>query len=368
MDCTIAFCTVVKNRAHHLKDTLIKNIRDNLDYPLCSFIVLDYNSEDDLEAWLRQHCQEFITSGRLIYYKTFRPKSFHRSHSRNVVFRLAQAEILCNVDADNFIGRGFANYINQSYQNNKNCFLVVDYTSKELHYFKGSMGRICVRKNDYLRIRGFDEFMEGYGFEDMDLIKRLEKAGVKKKFIDNSDFLQTIPHDDVQRISDEDLYKSFKHVLIKYDTFYRSDLLFLGNEGTCQWGTIVDNYNESTQTRENVFSPIPKYAFDLYQANWINGNWIMNDRGLCEVNLQNSVSFRLQSTTGEHLEFREETGNSYYEITDPYVVNTLLKFHPEIRNRNQMLRNLKSDAKLNPGGFGNDRVFKNFDYENEIVL
>lgn len=40
---------------------------------------------------------------------------------------------------------------------------------------------LALWKNDFLRINGFDELFEGWGFEDSDLVIRLIHAGIKRK-------------------------------------------------------------------------------------------------------------------------------------------------------------------------------------------
>ena len=92
------------NRLSHLKKTLEKNICDNLVYENLEFILLDYNSTDGLENWAKNDLKNYIEKGILKYYRTSEPNSFHRSHSRNVAMKLASGDIVCNLDADNFLG------------------------------------------------------------------------------------------------------------------------------------------------------------------------------------------------------------------------------------------------------------------------
>ena len=101
----ITFCTVCMGRLHHVEKTLIKNIKDNSEYPHLHFILLDYNSKDNLESWIKDQMGSYLQSGLLSYYKTTDPVFFHRSHARNMAFRLAEDGIICNIDADNFTDR-----------------------------------------------------------------------------------------------------------------------------------------------------------------------------------------------------------------------------------------------------------------------
>src|SRR6187402_102950 len=97
----ISFCTVCMNRIEHLKQTLPKNIEDNIAYGNLEFLLLDYNSKDGLEEWVESEMKEYIDKGILHYYKTTEPEYFHRSHSRNMIIKKATGDIVCNIDADN---------------------------------------------------------------------------------------------------------------------------------------------------------------------------------------------------------------------------------------------------------------------------
>src|SRR5688500_144474 len=105
------------NRSHHLKQTFLKNIEDNIGYENLEFILLDYNSEDDMEEWVKENLLQHIASGKVVYYKTFEPLAFKHSHAKNLVFKLANNDILCSINADHFAGENFAHYVNESFAN-----------------------------------------------------------------------------------------------------------------------------------------------------------------------------------------------------------------------------------------------------------
>src|SRR5688572_6172397 len=95
----ISICTVCMNRLHHIKQTLPANIAANEDYPNIEFVLLDYNSTDGLSDWIRDEMSEFIENGRLKYYRTEEPLFFDRTHSRNLIVKLATGDVISNVDA-----------------------------------------------------------------------------------------------------------------------------------------------------------------------------------------------------------------------------------------------------------------------------
>ena len=37
-------------------------------------------------------------------------------------------------------------------------------------------GKMCVNRNDFMEVTGYDENFDGYGFEDFDIVNRLRKG------------------------------------------------------------------------------------------------------------------------------------------------------------------------------------------------
>jgi len=168
----ISICTTCMNRLEDLKRTLPKNIEDNKDYPNVEFVLLDYNSADGLSNWIKNNMIDYIESGKLVYYKTIEPKYFRMGHSRNVAFKLSTGEIVNNVDADNFIGKGFVDVINK----------LAELCPERAVFAKGKRmmhGRIGFYKNEFLTLGGYDEDLVGYGFDDHSLIYRAMALGHK---------------------------------------------------------------------------------------------------------------------------------------------------------------------------------------------
>ncbi len=194
----ISYCITCMNRLHHLQETLPQNIKDNLNYPNQEFVVLDYNSSEDLEGWMRSEMGEYIDSGLVKLYKTTDPSYFIKSHAMNMAFRCASGDILVNLDADNFTGAGFSSFINDRFDRREDSFLMID-----LDLFpdrRDAVGRIAMRREDFHRIRGYDERMDGYGWEDLDICHRLDALGLERQYIDDRSFLNYISHGNDERV------------------------------------------------------------------------------------------------------------------------------------------------------------------------
>ena len=173
----ISFNITCMNRLHHIKQTLQQNIHDNFLSEQVEFNLLDYNSTDGLERWVKQQGELFDT-GIFNYYKTITPTCYHRTHSRNMAFRLSTGDIVCNLDADNYLGEGFVAYIlNLFCVSDEKAFYTPRYSERDV------IGRLCLWRKHFLSVNGYNEALPGYGLEDIELYYRLWKSGIEQEFI-----------------------------------------------------------------------------------------------------------------------------------------------------------------------------------------
>lgn len=175
----ISFCTTCKGRAHHLKETLPKNLEDNKGHPQVEFVLLDYNSPDDLSSWVRQNLSIEISNGRVIYYQETTAAFFDPRHAKNIAHLLGTGDVLVNLDADNFTGPGYAGGLADAFVCPNAFVTSVDERKKYGEWF-GLSGRIALKRKDFLRLRGYDESQVGWGGEDLDLIRRAQHSGLKR--------------------------------------------------------------------------------------------------------------------------------------------------------------------------------------------
>jgi hypothetical protein len=202
----IAFCTTCKGRLQHLERTLPQNIADNTGYENLKFIVLDYNSQDGLADWMSQQCATEIQNGRVAFYRFLEPTPFRMAHAKNLAHRLGileSADILVNLDADNFTGEGFATFIAEKFQDSA-TYLVArrnppGYGGDLLP--KGINGRTVVSRKAFLKAGGYDEAkFDAWGPDDKDFNIRLRRLGYVPQQIERR-FLETgaILHNDKMR-------------------------------------------------------------------------------------------------------------------------------------------------------------------------
>jgi len=196
----IQYCVTCMGRLCHLIETLPANLELISRYPNQSLLLLNYNSNDGLDEWIKENFMDEIQNGRLKYHYTKESKYFNASHAKNCIHRLADADILVNLDADNFLAKEFIDYIIGIFAENINSV------------FQGcerdTMGRIAMSRENFYKLGGYDESFCGYGEEDHDLVGRSKKIGCEIRmlggicgFIEHSDDMRIKNHREKDKIA-----------------------------------------------------------------------------------------------------------------------------------------------------------------------
>lgn len=192
-------------RLEHLKETLPQNIKDNESSPDCQFVVLNYGGDPKTEDWVLSNFQSEIESGKVKYVSHPDAEHFYFSHAKNMAHRIADGGILCNLDADQYTGKDFARWLEKQFaatdQNKRPIFVrhsPVEIASNKSH--SDSLGKIAMRREDFNRLRGYNERFTGWGGEDRDLMARMIKNRMKHISIPLS-FAHSIPHSNELRVA-----------------------------------------------------------------------------------------------------------------------------------------------------------------------
>lgn len=364
----ISFCTVSMNRLEHIMATIEKNIADNSDYENVEFLLLDYNSDDGLDNYVLENLSTYIESGKMTYYRTYTPQSFNRSHSRNLMFKLAAGDIVVNIDADNFTGKGFAAYVNEVFAGCENCFMTAIHRENHLNKHKDVLGRIGLLKSEFLKIRGFDEKLKGYGFEDYDLISRLENTGLQRKLISDQLFLNAIPHTDDKRIENEFMRMNLFKIFIRHISPSVSGFIILYKDHKIFFFSLVDDVTElSLENRRLPVIPLARRISVLNDSGQ-PGYWRKTgDEYEFDYNEQMNSALRYKiwnnsitaSIAGVPVRYDEVTDN---EFIDHIIVNYGLAYNKSIAEFNKA----GSPEMTNPDDWGKDVVYKNFNLNHPL--
>lgn len=342
-----------------MQATLEKNILDNFLIDNVEFVVLDYNSQDGLSDWIHDYMGKYIKMGILVYYKTIEPIHYLRSHSRNMAFLLAKGDIVCNLDADNYLGKGFAQFMLEAFYNEQHIFYTSDLHSGD------AFGRVCLTKEDFISVRGYNESLIGYGVEDAELFNRLINKGLKQKIFNQPEFYNVITHSDEDRISHEPQFIGLHKVFLNYINPYTTRILLLYKCHRCESGIIVNNielnYNLLNRTKGVM------YSMDEREKVIIKGNW---EKGEWKDTKQNII---LTFNDGRILLNKGDKGlytkrKIYYEIVNPTLIVTIILVVTSALNFMKAQKAIRDNESINPNGFGKGNVYKNFDFNNLIQL
>jgi hypothetical protein len=198
----VSICTTCMNRTSDLKKTYITNIEANLRYPHVDFVLLNYNSLDDMDEWVKENLMGYIEQGVLNYYHTTEPQFYSMTHSRNIAFKLGQGDIVNNVDADHFTSAAHGHPVKYQESAVETCFaeyinVLANHQHKKAVFLKSKQknrGRLGFYKEDFLWLGGYDEGLHGYGFDDCDLLNRSLCAGFTCMFFTGVYFSHTDDH------------------------------------------------------------------------------------------------------------------------------------------------------------------------------
>lgn len=239
----ISFCTTCKNRSHHLKETLPKSLEASKILPNREFIILDYNSEDDLEEWCKNNLQSEIKKGIVKYYKTTEPEFFHMSHAKNLSHRLATGKILCNLDADNFLTTKYIRDLIIKLTNNENAA----FRSAANNGGKG--GRIVVSKKHFFQFRGYEENLNGYGNEDTDFWLKCRINGLRQIRTNGSKCLRHSEDDRVKNYKADKSTTEFENInsMVLYKTLTNGQF-FSNSNVSFGDGTVYKNFSSEPIT------------------------------------------------------------------------------------------------------------------------
>jgi glycosyltransferase involved in cell wall biosynthesis len=186
----LSFCTTCKNRRWQLEKTLPKNLADNRRLKnKIEFIVVDFDSRDGLGEWIKKDFARELKEGYLKYYHTSGLPHWHMSVAKNTAHLCATGKLVTNLDGDNYTGKNGAQFILNCFRMHKSPIVLHQHSGD---WLDGSCGRVSVERNLFACLGGYDETFAPMGFEDLDLMVRLWKIGVRYVNVKNSHYNKAI--------------------------------------------------------------------------------------------------------------------------------------------------------------------------------
>lgn len=226
-------------RLHHLSLTLPMNIINTGSYPDREFIILNYGSKDGMDEWARNNLIPWIDKGIVKYYKTESPEYFNAAHAKNIAHRQATGDILCNVDADNFLLEGFAELL-INYHTKSKC--VVASPSVDAFGTPGSCGKISVIKEHFYSVNGYDEnWSIGWGWDDVNFRYRVRMQNNLQYHEVHPKWCRAIGHTNEERgknFKNKDVLKTEKLSVEHLEKIVQNKN-YVANQSH-EWGTVND--------------------------------------------------------------------------------------------------------------------------------
>jgi hypothetical protein len=282
-----------------------------------------------------------------------------------MVLKLASGNIIGLVDADNYAGPGYAEWVNDRFNQHGEKTITTTLLRDRIP-FRDQGGKLCFSSDAFRSVNGFDESMIVYGVEDVDLVNRMEKIGGKRVFIDQEKFLQFIGHSNVERLVNHRLPNDVDTIL-----------MHVSQDASARSGKIL------YLLRDHTFFEVI-YAFDsLAHQDWVNSfaGWSIPENGRKEgIFSQEAPGIHLRFNDGQTVLLQEKENSSmHYQAVcdhslwqnipkDDAMYYVVLMAYGECVNRNKFLANDKNGKPVNVDGWGKGTVYFDFDMTKPIAV
>lgn len=253
----LSYCITCKGRLHHLRQTLEMSLIANKQIKGVEFILLNYDSPDELDSWVRSSLAKWLNCGMLKYYAIENQPFYISAHAKNIAHRCATADIICNLDSDNFATAEFSSFVVDFFSKHEKKFL----HSPEVG--TGTGGRLALRKGDFEALGGYNEdFVFGWGYEERDLIHRAKLSGLQEVFIPCTEqYLKAVQHSSEERttfntIKDERISNLKHREISKVNVQSNKIIANIGRLwGAADFTQVIAHSNASAADYENNCSP-----------------------------------------------------------------------------------------------------------------
>ncbi len=234
----ISFTTAFMNREHHLQKTIKHNlaVMANYDY---EYLILDYSSKSD------KYIKELSFDERLMCYRADGYNFYHHSHAKNIITKKISGDFIIHLDADNLLSIDFLDNVIYLIKDDINKYVINSDRLPDLY------GRICISKNNFKILSGYDEHMIGWGHEDTDLIQRAS-ALLGLKYIVIDEYLTPINHNNKERVKHtkindaRSIYRiAFANASIMKDNYNNKVIAPNKIWGVCESLKLLKNGNEN---------------------------------------------------------------------------------------------------------------------------
>lgn len=187
---SISYCVTCRDRLDHLIQTVPVSLSQIANDD--EIVILDYGSSDGVSEVIQRVFSSLIKKG-IIRYGRVEAEEWNIGHAKNIAHKLGTKPILCNIDADNYVTKGFSQWIEACFKVYSDSITCVDFNG-----YGGGCGRIALSRDNFLKIGGYREDLNGWGYDDFDLVNRAKVIGLRP-IVTPVRFLNYIRHSDSMR-------------------------------------------------------------------------------------------------------------------------------------------------------------------------
>jgi inhibitor of KinA sporulation pathway (predicted exonuclease) len=202
-------------------------------------------------------------------------------------------------------------------------------------------GRVCVKRNDFYALRGYDERVMEYGYEDQDFKSRLQSMGRKKIVIKDKAFLHAITHEDSLRIAESFSTKKAKDLFISIAEDSATQIIYL------QEDYVFERFYSTSDNATII---------DL--KNMYKGSYDIEDSNLRLYKENGKEFFCLTYKTNDHLV--TDDGRNFYRVTSSLLRENFLLKRAIYLGKKIFSHNRINGNMVNCDGFGKGTVYRNF--------
>lgn len=240
----ISFVTTCKGRLEHLKQTLPHLTA----FDGCEVVVVDFDCPEGTRHYVRAN-----HPGVEVVEIDDRPL-FNAAQARNAGARQASGTKFVFVDADIVLAPGFVDMV---------AHIPAGHYA-EFDFRNDVRGTCVIDRTAFERVAGYDEVMQGYCGEDIDLYHRLHLMGFQRHVMPEAGIARVIEHSNVERVANYGvgrklafakgkLYREIKSLLMRFEM--KADIDFRIRSEL--WKRIDDLFRSQDVFREGAFIEIP---------------------------------------------------------------------------------------------------------------
>lgn len=206
----VSIITTCKGRLDHLKECLPTWLNQG-QYKDFEIVVVDYACPENTA--------DYIDSLQDIRVRAIRATDcgeyFNLSRARNIGAIESVGDVLFFIDCDTKLSKDFVRYHVEK--------VLVDGSFLTGWFYGDATGSCIVHRRDCFDIKGYNEVVKGWGYDDIDFYKRLEARGIEQRGFHHG--IETIKHDDNDRVKhypDRVMRRSDKHNKNKVQRAFKS--------------------------------------------------------------------------------------------------------------------------------------------------